>query len=124
MSKLASWDKSREHSSREKFTRTTPEVKKQVCCCVSCRNFNQKFVVSLTPASITPTCPPPRGLPVGVTMPLSDNPADWNPTEQEKWLAKQDSWLSDGAEIMERPLLVIWDLDGTLLNSEVRVCVL
>jgi hypothetical protein len=57
-------------------------------------------------------------------MPLSDNPADWNPTEQEKWLAKQDSWLSDGAEIMERPLLVIWDLDGTLLNSEVRVCVL
>jgi len=48
------------------------------------------------------------------------DPADMSAEEQQRWLDEQDSlgWAEDGTEIMERPLLVIWDLDGTLLDSE------
>mmetsp|Transcript_66557 Transcript_66557/g.150279 ORF Transcript_66557/g.150279 Transcript_66557/m.150279 type:complete len:287 (+) Transcript_66557:38-898(+) len=52
------------------------------------------------------------------------DPHDMSLAEQDEWLKKQAAWTEDEEKsAMEKvdtgpPLLVIWDLDGTLLDSE------
>jgi len=39
--------------------------------------------------------------------------------EQAEWLSQQEEWAEEGEDIiMGSPMLVIWDLDGTLIDSE------